>query len=381
LTTGIVKRTADQETKTAMTQEQLLNTLQSNPFLLAPMAGITDSPFRSFMKEMGCGFVITELVSAKALQTNHLRSQQLMKFEENQRPVGVQIFGEDLEALHTAAQIVEQAGVDFVDLNFGCPVQKIIKKGAGSATLKDLSMLRKILKTVRQAVSIPVSIKIRTGWNADSRNSDQVTRIASEEGIMWMAIHGRTRAQGYSGQADWNYIATIKQQSSIPIIGNGDLIHPDQIIKLKQKTQCDGMMIGRGCLKNPWIFQDTQKIYNAQRNSLLTQQPIQKPSSQQYYHHQKSTQQLPHRNIHTVLQRLRYHLENFYDQPMFLLQYKKFCAWYSAGFPNSSTFRQEIFQTKNKKDILDKVDYYFSALTLQNKQNIAYEPALMQGHG
>ena len=183
-----------------MTDKKLLEELLKNPFLLAPMAGVTGFSFRSFMKEMGCGIVTTELISAKSLQLNNERSKKLMHFCEHKRPVGVQLFGEELESLSDAARVVEQSGADFIDLNCGCPVSKIVKKGAGSAVLKDLKFLAKILQTLKKAVSIPVSIKVRTGWDEHSRNSMEVAHIAHEEGIIWLSIHGRTRTQAYSGQ-------------------------------------------------------------------------------------------------------------------------------------------------------------------------------------
>ena len=335
-----------------MTEQNLLKELNNNPFLLAPMAGVTDFPFRSFMREMGCGIITTELVSAKSLQIGNERSNKLMSFNEKQKPVGVQIFGEELAALGEAAQIVEQSGADFIDLNFGCPVPKIVKKGAGSAVLKDLVFLRKILKTVKQSVSIPVSVKVRTGWDHHSRNTHEIVKIAHDEGITWLTIHGRTRSQAYSGQADWNYITEVKKQSPIPVIGNGDLTKAEQILKLKKESHCDGMMIGRGCLKNPWIFQEVNNNTAAFKKSYID-----------------------------ILSRLKHHLENFYDEKMFLLQYKKFSTWYSSGFPDSAHFRKTVFQTRDKEEVLNLVQSYFSRIDFKQKQETAYEPALMQGHG
>ena len=360
-----------------MKAKQLLQFMRKNPFFLAPMAGVTDSPFRSFMREMGCGIIITELVSAKSLQLENKMSQRLMAFTEEQHPLGVQIFGEDLEALSAGSQIVEQTGADFVDLNFGCPVPKIVKKGAGSAVLKDLSLLKSILKTVKKSVSIPVSIKVRTGWDAHSRNASEVAKIAHDEGIIWMAIHGRTRAQGYSGQADWNYIKKVKTKSPLPIIGNGDLKKPQQIQKLKKESQCDGMMIGRGALKNPYIFQEAHKAPN--RGD--TTGPCSVDRGSPHISSDFSHFTLQDKSYMKVLNRLKYHLENFYDERMFLLQYKKFSAWYSSGYPESARFRKEIFQCKNKAEILDKVESYFSSIDVQNQQDTAYTTSLMQGHG
>ena len=343
-----------------MKEETLLKELNKNPFFLAPMAGITDLPFRSFMKERGCGIVTTELISAKSLEIGNERSHKLMSFTKDQKPVGIQLFGEELSALATASQIVEQAGADFIDLNFGCPVQKIVKKGAGSAVLKDLCFLQKILSTVKKAVSIPVSIKVRTGWDQHSRNTHEIAKIAYNEGIIWLTIHGRTRAQAYSGQADWAYITAVKKQSPIPIIGNGDLTHSDRILQLKKESLCDGMMIGRGCLKNPWIFREVRRGDSKENTKTAFSAP---------------------RSYMEVLNRLKYHLENFYDERMFLLQYKKFSTWYSSGYPGSAHFRQTVFQTRDKPEVLALVQDYFSQIDFQAKKDTVYEPSLMQGHG
>ena len=357
-----------------MKTEALLKILKKNPFFLAPMAGVTDFPFRSFMKEMGCGVITTELVSAKSLQLKNERSKKLMCFNEKQRPVGVQIFGEELLPLRNAAEIIEQSGADFIDLNFGCPVPKIVKKGAGSAVLKDLLFLRKILNTVKKAVSIPVSIKVRTGWDHYTRNTDEVSKIAHDEGIIWLTIHGRTRVQAYSGQADWSYITEVKKKSFIPIIGNGDLTSAKQIIKLQNESHCDGMMIGRGSLKNPWIFQEVKNL-RASLNKINTEKKKNKDKF-------ASIGEKKSKKCYIyVLNRLQYHLNNFYDERMFLLQYKKFSTWYSSGYPDSAYFRKMVFQTRDKQKALDLIQTYFSQIDLREKQDAAYEPSLMQGHG
>ena len=356
----------------SMNTKELLKMMRDNPFFLAPMAGITDLPFRSFMKEMGCGLITTELVSAKSLEAGNEMSKRLMAFTEDQRPVGVQIFGEDLKALHTGSQIVEQAGADFLDLNFGCPVTKIVKKGAGSAVLKDLAFLRQILKTVRKAVSLPVSIKVRTGWDSHSRNTPEVAEIAHDEGIAWITVHGRTRKEAYSGQADWTYIKAVKKQSPLPLIGNGDLKTPEQVLQLKKESACDGMMIGRGALKNPWIFQEIQKKHTQETEN----------SDKKNTGTCKDNKDHKTWGTYTkVLHRLQYHLENFYDDRIFLLQYKKFATWYSSGYPDSALFRKKVFQSKTRQEVMDRVAGYFSQIDKQTRQDQAYEPSLMQGHG
>src|ERR1700722_16552070 len=171
-----------------MTQERLLQHLRDNPFVLAPMAGITDRPFRSFMREMGCGIVVSELVSATGLKFSSAKTLRLMEFADDQRPVGIQLFGKNLEHLTEAAQIVEQMGADFVDLNFGCPVPKVVNRGAGSACLKDLGRLRDTIRAAKARIRIPLTIKVRTGWDAHTRNTHEVARVAFDEGVTWVAI-------------------------------------------------------------------------------------------------------------------------------------------------------------------------------------------------
>ena len=218
------------------------------------MAGVTDKPFRSFMREMGCGLITTEFVSARALKEGSLKTKILMEHDKSQKPVGIQIFGGDPEALSEGAKRAEAAGADFVDLNLGCPVRKIVKKGAGAALLKDLPALKKVLSAMRRAVSIPLSLKVRTGWDSQSLNADQAADLAHSEGFSWLTIHGRTREQGYSGKADWSYIKKVKAGARLPVIGNGDLDSSQKAVEALEFSGCDGVMIGRGCLGNPWIF-------------------------------------------------------------------------------------------------------------------------------
>ena len=346
------------------TNEKLLNYLKKRPLVLAPMAGVTDYPFRSFMKEMNAGIMTTELVSAVALvREEPSRTKKIAFFTPDQQPIGVQIFGEDPQTLASAAVKVEEMGASFVDLNLGCPVPKIVKKGAGSAILKDLKLLSKILKTIRSRISIPLTIKVRTGWDIEHRNSLTASKIAFEEGCLWMTIHGRTRKQGYSGTADWDYIMEVKSKAKLPIIGNGDLIHPRQIQSIYFKTKCDGLMIGRGCLKNPMIF---NQAYQAMRKCKNLQEEGESFSS------------LPPLDL---LKSLFHHLSLFYDEKMALIQFKKFSVWFSAGRPESALFRKNIFQIKNKEDILKYAFDYFNHRGFSKKETQNNEPFLMQGHG
>ena len=345
--------------------------IKENPFFLAPMAGVTDSPFRSFMREMGCGVMTSELVSARALQEDSKRTLQLMSFEERHKPYGIQIFGEEPKCIAEGAKRAEGFGADFIDLNLGCPVNKIVKKGAGSALLKDLKKLQLILKALKKSVKIPVSLKIRTGWDENSRNADQVALIALEEGFMWMSIHGRTRSQAYSGKADWAYIKKIQDKTPLNIVGNGDLISGFQSFTALQSSGCFAVMIGRGCLNNPWIFKSAKQLWNkknsADQKTLSSEDsPLKKIEIHDYT---------------SAIKRLSFHLENFYDERLFLLQLKKFSAWFSSGFPNSTEFRKNLFQEKNKTALMDKVSDFFYEHKNLKKPEPAYEPFLMQGHG
>ena len=235
--------------------------IKQNPFFLAPMAGVTDKPFRSFIKEMGCGVMTSELVSARALQDKNQKTLKLMEFSENHRPYGIQIFGEDPDVIAEGAKRAEELAPDFIDLNLGCPVSKIVRKGAGSALLKDLKALSQVLRALKSSVKIPVTLKIRTGWDKNSLNADKVAHIAFNEGFLWLSIHGRTRAQAYSGRADWPYIKQVKSQSQIPIVGNGDLISGEMAYSALKLSACDGVMIGRGCLNDPWIFLSAKELF------------------------------------------------------------------------------------------------------------------------
>ena len=330
--------------------------IKKHPFFLAPMAGVTDNPFRSFMREMKCGIITTELISARALKENNEKTKKLMEFKEAQRPIGIQIFGEEADVLKEGAQKVEDAGADFVDLNLGCPVSKIVKKGAGSALLKDLNQLQKILNQIKSNISIPLSIKIRTGWDENHLNAQEVVKIAYNEGCSWVTIHGRTRAQAYSGKANWHYIKEIKQDAPLPIIGNGDLGSAERTVEALKFSSCDGVMIGRGCLHNPWIFQESLALLEGKSLNFKKDPRI-------------------------LVQQLKTHLENFYDERLFLIQIKKFSSWFSNGFSNSTHFRKILFQEKEKEKVMDLIMQFFEANPTSFKKPPQYEPFLMQGHG
>lgn len=324
------------------------------------MAGITDNAFRSFIKELGGGIVISELISAHGINYHSQKTLDLMKFEKSQSPVAIQLFGETPEAVSEAAKHVQDKGADFVDLNFGCPVKKVVSKGAGSAILKDLPALEKMVSTVKKSIQIPLTIKIRTGWDAQSRNAVDVCNIAYNEGVSWVAIHGRTRSQGYEGFADWDYISEVKSKVKIAVIGNGDIHNPMQAVERLKSSSCDGVMIGRGCLKNPWIFSESIALWNQS---------------------EKKDNELNQRDFLFALERLNFYLSKNFDDHLTGIQLKKFTAWFSAGYPGSAQFRKNIFQFKTSKEVYDFAYNYFQSIHHLLQEDTSRERFLMGGHG
>jgi len=331
--------------------------LKTNPFVLAPMAGITDHAFRTFMKKLDASVVVTELVSATGIEYKSERTMNLMSFDESQRPVGIQLFGEDPEVIARAAQVAEAEGCDFVDLNFGCPVPKVVKKGAGSAMLKDPVQLQKVLSAVKGAIKIPLTIKIRTGWDANTRNAIEVCHIAYNEGVEWVAIHGRTRAQGYSGLADWDFITEVKSQAKLPILGNGDILTPRQANLRLQQSGCDGVMIGRGCLKNPFIFMDALSLWKGES--------------------QKEVQ----RDYVSLFNNLKDEIVARCDEHITAIQLRKFAAWFSTGYAGAAQFRKNLFQSKSNEEIMALANEFFASIGNVEQEDTSHEEFLMGGHG
>ncbi|MCP5464324.1 MAG: tRNA dihydrouridine synthase DusB [Deltaproteobacteria bacterium] len=224
--------------------------------ILAPMCGITLKPFRQLCKELDAGLVFNQMVSARALQMGDQKSFGMLAYDESERPIGKQIFGNNAETLAEAARIVEAQGVDVIDLNLGCPAKKIVNDGGGSALLRDEEELAKILRAMRKAIKGIFTVKIRAGWDDKKRNALSVLHIAEQEGVDALAIHARTRAQGYSGKSDWDFIRHVKENATIPIIGNGDVIEAEDAHRMMKLTGCDAVMTGRGAFAKPWIFKD-----------------------------------------------------------------------------------------------------------------------------
>jgi nifR3 family TIM-barrel protein len=375
----------------------LVSYLKTNPFALAPMAGITDLCFRSFMRELGCGVVVTELVSAHGIEYKSSKTVSLMGYEEIQRPVGIQLFGETPEVLASATKVVEESGADFVDLNFGCPVPKVVKKGGGSAILKDLAQVEKVFRAVKGATSLPVTVKIRTGWDESSRNAEKVAEIAYNEGLTWVAIHGRTRAAGYSGLADWDFIASVKAVSKIPIIGNGDIHDAATAVRRLKESGCEGVMIGRGCLKNPWIFREAMALYQGmaapgepELRAAATESGSKVVAEMDGRSNRFSgsgainaiqSREAYSKDFVALFEKMRVAFEKTTDQKITMLQIKKFASWYSSGYPGASNFRKAIFQTQSLDETMRMTLEFFGSLRAVTQADTSQEAFLMGGHG
>jgi tRNA-dihydrouridine synthase B len=335
-----------------------LEALKKNPFVLAPMAGITDHAFRTFMKKLDTSLVVTELISATGIEYKSERTMSLMSYDESQRPIGIQLFGEDPDIMARAAQVAENHGADFVDINFGCPVPKVVKKGAGSAMMKDLPLMQKVLSSMVKSVKIPVTIKIRTGWEQNSRNALEVCNLAYNEGITWVAIHGRTRAAGYAGEADWDFITDVKAKTKIPVLGNGDILTPQKAVSRLKQSGCDGVLIGRGALKNPLIFADALSLWKGQplRDDLK-------------------------RNYSGIFNDLAETIMAHSSATITNIQLKKFASWFSTGYPGASAFRKAIFQLKDNDEVLSYALQFFGSIADIEQEDTSHEDFLMGGHG
>ncbi len=234
--------------------------LPEKPVLLAPMEDVSDSPFRQICKKLGADVVYTEFISSEAIIRESDKSMHKMRFEETERPFGIQIFGGREEAMAGAAKIAEASNPDFIDINFGCPVYKVVKKNAGSACLRDLGLMERMTQNVIEATNLPVTVKTRLGWDENTIRIQEVALMLQEIGVKALTVHCRTRAQGYKGEARWEYLKLLKNTPGlhIPVIGNGDITTPEQAKKVFDETGVDGIMIGRGAIGNPWIFRQVK---------------------------------------------------------------------------------------------------------------------------
>ncbi|MBM7684923.1 tRNA dihydrouridine synthase DusB [Defluviitalea raffinosedens] len=300
-----------------------------NSVFLAPMAGVTDLPFRLLCKEMGCGLVYTEMVSAKGLLYDNENTKQLLAVDEREHPVAVQLFGSDARILAEMAKKIEESDIDMIDINMGCPAPKITKNGEGSALMKNPKQIGEIVKAVSSAVKKPVTIKIRKGFDDNTITAVEVAKIAEESGAAAIAVHGRTREQFYSGKADWNIIRQVKEAVSIPVIGNGDVVSPETAKRLFEETNCDAIMIGRGAQGNPWIFKRVLHY-------LQTGEILEEPS--------------PQEKIDMALRHARMLIE-FKGEYIGIREMRKHVSWYTKGLLKAGVLRNKINEAQNYEEM------------------------------
>lgn len=302
--------------------------LENNVFL-APMAGVTDMPFRVLCKEQGCGLVYSEMVSAKGMHYNDEKSSKLTEIDPREMPAAVQIFGSDPLIMAHVAERLNDSPASIIDINMGCPTPKITKNGEGSALMRNPELAGKIIKEVSRASIKPVTVKIRKGWNDEQVNAVEIAKIAEDNGAKAVAVHGRTREQFYSGKADWEIIKKVKEAVNIPVIGNGDITEPEHAKEMLEFTKCDAVMIGRGAQGNPWIFSRVIKY-------LQTGEVVPKPAKSEI--------------ISMVLRHMDMLIE-YKGEHVGMLEMRKHIAWYIKGMKNAAAVKEQAFKIYDRDEM------------------------------
>ena len=309
------------------------NVLLENNLILAPMSGVTDLPFRLLCKEQGAGLICTEMVSAKAIYFKNKNTESLMEIDERERPVSLQLFGSEPDLMAEIARQIEPRNFDILDINMGCPVPKVVNNGEGSALMKNPKLVHEIVSKVSKAIQKPVTVKIRKGFTEDSVNAVEIAKILEDAGAAAVAVHGRTREQYYSGQADWEIIRKVKEAVSIPVIGNGDVDSPLKAEALVKETGCDGIMIGRAVQGNPWLF---SRILHYQQTGELLPGPGMEEIKEMILRHAKM--QLEYKGNYTGMREMRKHV-----------------AWYTTGMPHSASVRRMVNEVESYEQLEELV--------------------------
>ena len=299
-----------------------------NPYILAPMAGVTDLPFRLLCKEQGAGLLCMEMVSAKAIQYNNKNTKALLEIHPEELPVSLQLFGSDPDVISEIAKRIEELPFSILDINMGCPVPKIVKNGEGSALMKDPKLVYEIVRKTARAIQKPVTVKIRKGFDDTCINAVEIAKIIEDAGGKAVAVHGRTREQYYSGKADWDVIRQVKEAVSIPVIGNGDVVSGESAIAIQKETGCDGVMIGRGAQGNSWIFSE---LLEYEQTGKMPQRPSVEAIRKMMLRHAQL--QMQYKGEYLGIREMRKHV-----------------SWYTSGLPNSAKLRDEINRVDNYEE-------------------------------
>ena len=302
--------------------------------VLAPMAGVTDLPFRLLCKEQGADLICTEMVSAKGIFYNNKNTEDLLRIDDRERPVSLQLFGSDPDIISEMAKKIEHRNIDILDINMGCPVPKVVNNGEGSALLKNIPLAAKIIEKTVKAIDKPVTVKFRKGFGADEVQAIEMAKAAEAAGAAAVAVHGRTREQYYSGKADWEIIAKVKDTVSIPVIGNGDIFTPEDAKNMMEQTNCDGVMIGRGAQGNPWIF---HQIKTYLETGMVPEKPPFSEVCRMILRHAKM--QIEWKGEKRGMREMRSH-----------------AAWYTAGYPHSASLRRAM----NTVETYEQLEELFS---------------------
>lgn len=315
-----------------------------NNVVLAPMAGISNSAYRTIIKEMGAGLIVAEMVSDKAIMYGSKKTQDMLYMTDYERPISQQIFGSDKESFVIAAKYIEDnMKPDIIDINMGCPVPKVaISSQAGSALLKNPDKVYEIVKAVVDAVSVPVTVKIRSGWDEDSINAVEIAKIVEQAGASAITVHPRTRKQGYSGSSDWNIIKEVKENVNIPVIGNGDILTCYDAKRMLEETKCDAIMIGRGVLGNPWLIKECVEYLE---NGIEPREI----------------------SIEEKINMIKKHLDLLLSTKPYkvaMLEIRSHAAWYLKGLPDAKNLKESIFKTNTKEELLNLLNKYLE----QNKK-------------
>lgn len=306
--------------------------------VLAPMAGVTDTIFRRVIRSLGgCGLIMTEFTSAEGVTRSAAKTLRYLYYDADEHPIAAQLFGADAHVMASAAALVEDLGFDEVDINLGCPAKKVVKCG-GSGLLRDLKQLECVLEAVRAAVKIPLTIKMRSGWDDASIVAVEVARMAEGIGVEGLAVHPRTRAQGYSGQADWNVIGRVKQAVSIPVVGNGDIHAPEDAERMAAQTGCDGVMIGRTAATNPWIFRQMEQYFTCG-------------------HYDEPSEADRYRLLADYFRSLI-----AAELPEAIGKMKQFACWFTHGVRNGSELRHQVHSSRTPQEVLERVEEFFAGV-------------------